>query len=245
MFRVHARREVNIEPMGDFETMGRRVRERRLRFGLTTKELAKRAGISRSTLVRLEAGQPTAASSVERIRMALQLYADHLVVPIGSEPFNIHRTDQKHWIVSVPKTAYQRGADDEDPQHVDDPVERRRLGNLGFQPLFTTILGIEMPDGVGSHFLMEVHGDTEINRHFGEEFVYCLKGPALVRVDGHDCVLNEGDAMTFDATIPHNYGCAPERKPSDPPSLLLIVISMRPGERPVWVWTPGEAKEQA
>lgn len=174
--------------------------------------------------------------------MALCLYTDHLEVPIGSDPFYVHRAPNGRWNVSVPKTAYQRGVRDEDPQHVDDPEERRRLGNLGFQPLFTTILGVEMPNGVGSHFLMELHGSTEITQHFGEEFIYCLKGPAIVTVDGRACPLGEGDAMTFDATLPHNYGCAPDRKSSDPPSVLLIVVTMRPGELPLWIWTPPEGE---
>lgn len=46
---------------------------------------------------------------------------------------------------------------------------------------------------------------SEPHRHAGDEFIFVMKGSLAVTVDGHDTVLDEGDAMSFDAGVPHSY----------------------------------------
>ncbi len=41
------------------------------------------------------------------------------------------------------------------------------------------------------------------NTHTGQEFDYILSGSLLLRLDGTDFVLNEGDSMYYNSTIPH------------------------------------------
>lgn len=43
------------------------------------------------------------------------------------------------------------------------------------------------------------------HRHPGSEFIFVLKGELTVSVDGHDELLHEGDAMSFDCSVPHTY----------------------------------------
>lgn len=215
----------------DFATVGARIRERRLKFGMSAQELADLAGVARYTLIRVESGKPCTEATLQKIRRALHLFTDQMTRPVESGPFAVHRAKDTHWSVSVPKAEYQRRVVDDDPLHVDDPAERRRLGALGFQPFFTAIFGSEIAGGVGGHALMELHQPSWVDRHYGEEFVYCLRGAATVVVEDAPCLLHEGDSMSFDATKPHQYLPASPTGPEDPIPLVLIVVSMRPGER--------------
>jgi len=57
-------------------------------------------------------------------------------------------------------------------------------------------------------FLVEVTPDTEdtpvhLNNHPGQEFNYVIEGTLLIRVDGHDLTLQEGDSLYFDSGLNH------------------------------------------
>lgn len=211
----------------DFATVGARVREARQKFGMSTQELADRAGVARYTVIRLEAGERCREATVQKIRRALWLFGDKMRLPFGTGPFAVHRAEATHWSVSIPKAEYQKRIRDDDPYHVDDPAERARLGGLGFQPFFTAHLGSEIPRGVGHHALMEFYRASWVDQHFGEEFVYCLRGRLTITVDGEPCTLDEGDSMSFDANLPHQY--LPDEATT--PVRVLLVVSLRAGER--------------
>lgn len=211
----------------DYSTIGARIKERRLRFGMSAQDLADRADVARYTLLRLESGKTVRPETVQKIRRALGLFGDQMRRPFETGPFAVHRAAETHWSVSIPKAEYQKRIVDDDPYHVDDPAERARLGKVGFQPFFTAILGSEIANGVGHPALMEFYRASWVDRHFGEEFVYCLRGTITIVVDGVPCTLEEGDSMAFDATLPHQY--LPDETES--PVQILIVVSFRPGER--------------
>ena len=217
--------------MFEFKDIGRNIRERRRRFGLSARELAEKAGISRNTFVRLEAGHPCHLATIEKLRRALSMAADQVLRPADPAPFRVHRSGDSRWSVAVPPSEYRRLREDEDPRHVNDPVERRRLGALGFQPAFTAVLDSELTGGVTSHAIIEVHGRGWVTNHYGEEFVYCLRGSVIVTVDEVPCRLEEGDALGFDATHPHRYEPAYEITPTTPIPLILAIVTMRPGEQ--------------
>ncbi len=53
---------------------------------------------------------------------------------------------------------------------------------------------------------VEPKSDAEsvhLNTHNGQEFNYVLSGTLLVRLDGTDLVLKEGDSLFYNSTIPH------------------------------------------
>ena len=215
----------------DWATIGKRIRERRLKFDLGTADLAAQAGVARYTLIRVEAGKPALPATLQKIRKALHLFPEQMTRPYAEGPFAVHRAADTRWGVAHAKATYQRQVEEGDRIHVNDAAERRRLGTLGFQPFFTAILDSELTGGVASHALMEFHRPSWVDRHFGEEFVYCLRGSLTITVDGVPWTLDEGDAMSFDATLPHQYAPAGPLQPNDPVPLILLVVSLRPGER--------------
>lgn len=215
----------------NFETIGRRIREARQKFGLSLTELSRLAGVARYTLLRLEQGKPARPETIAKLRTALHLFTDQLLRPFAEGPFAVHRAAETKWSVSHSKASYQKQLEEDNPYHVNDVSERRRLGQLGFQPFFTAVLDSELTNGIASHALMEFHKASWVDRHFGEEFVYCLRGSLTIKVDGVPCVLQEGDAMSFDARLPHQYFPTQEVGPGDPVPQVLIVVSRRPGEK--------------
>lgn len=217
----------------DFERAGRRIRERRLRHGMTTAELAEKAGVTRQTIVRVEAGHSCKAETFHRVRSALRLFTDFLVR--DDPPFDFcvqHDPATAHWSVSRRKTTYQRHGIIADPVHEDDPAERMRLGKLGFQPFFTCLFDSELPGGIMNQGLMEIYHETWVDSHPGEEFVFCLKGRAKMIVRGEEFVLEEGGSLTFHAIEPHQYAPAEPLGPDDPPVLILIVLALPPKRSP-------------
>ena len=46
---------------------------------------------------------------------------------------------------------------------------------------------------------------SEPHQHGVEELVYVLKGTLSVTVDEEKMTLAEGDAMSFDSSVPHSY----------------------------------------
>jgi mannose-6-phosphate isomerase-like protein (cupin superfamily) len=140
----------------------------------------------------------------------------------------VHRTEEAHWVVSHSKSRYQKRTPEEDPIHVDDPTERRRLGHLGFQPFYTAILNSSLPSGLTEHAMMEIHQPSWVDSHYGEEFIYCLRGEVTITVNGHPCELKEGDAMCFEAKHPHQYQPTHPLEKDDQPALILIVVTKKP-----------------
>lgn len=50
-----------------------------------------------------------------------------------------------------------------------------------------------------------------LNTHNGHEFNYVLEGRLLLSVDGHELILNEGDSLYFDASLPHGMKALGEK----------------------------------
>lgn len=45
--------------------------------------------------------------------------------------------------------------------------------------------------------------EMHLNSHNGQEFNFVIEGKMLLKVEGHELILNEGDSLYFDATQPH------------------------------------------
>jgi mannose-6-phosphate isomerase-like protein (cupin superfamily) len=64
---------------------------------------------------------------------------------------------------------------------------------------------------------------SELHRHEGAELVYVLKGQLAVSVDEQDTILQEGDAMYFDASAPHSY-----RRDGRSACTAIVVVAPQP-----------------
>ncbi len=77
--------------------LGERIARYRLRQNWTQAELAKEAGVSRRTLIRLEGGESTQLTNLIRVLRALGLLAniDDLVPPPTPSPLELLRSEKK------------------------------------------------------------------------------------------------------------------------------------------------------
>lgn len=229
----------------DYKVIGKRMHARRKALGISTKVLAERAGIARYTVIRLEEGKPCTAATLKKIRMALHMFTDQLTRPASiSDNFAVHRADEMKWTVSKSKGQYQKQLVEDDPAHVNDEKERHRLGAVGFQPFFTAVLDSEMDGGTMSQAIMEFHKPSWVDRHYGEEFVYCLRGKVKILVDGDECELSPGDAMSFSALKNHQYFPVEFDEQGRAPQ-ILVVVALRPSDIKVinqrmWSWQAQE-----
>jgi transcriptional regulator with XRE-family HTH domain len=94
--------------------LGARLRRRRVDLALTQAELARRAGIAKRTVERLEVGASVQTSRLVRVLRALDLLAglDALVPPVRARPMEHLRRDGK------PR---QRGSSTTPRERADEP----------------------------------------------------------------------------------------------------------------------------
>ena len=198
--------------------VGQRLRRTRLRQGLSVRDLAGAAGMSKTSVVRLEAGEPVRPSTVLRACRALGLHVGRLadLSDEGTGPVAVHRLADDRW------------ADMADPggpllsaHRPLTPDERARaVADGASSPI--NILRARLPEGRVSPSVLELYGPSELRSHVGEEFVYVLAGRVRLEVGGRAYELAEGEAMTFWSAERHRY--APADADAVPARLLSVRV---------------------
>ena len=163
--------------------LGARLREQRLKGGLTLAQVAEQSGFGKAYLSRIENGlKVPPIGTLSRIADVLGIEAASLL------------TDEAHSVpwegVSVVRRAEKRttvlggSAFGYDYSALTDSTQGRAL-----QPFLFTF-----PDKVDKFVFFE---------HEGEEMVYLLTGRVEWQVGVHKYVLEPGDCIHFDSRIPH------------------------------------------
>ncbi len=203
--------DVGAGPIGD------RLRRIRSRQGLSIRELASRAEISKNSVVRLEQGRGTHPTTVLRVCTALGIHIDRLVEATsdGLTLAAVHRQSDDRWYDMTDFGAGTLAGADR-PLNSD---ERRTAVEAGHAVVPLNILRSRLPEGRVLPTILELYGPSERRSHPGEEFVYVLEGRVRVEVGPETFVLEAGESLTFHSAEPHAY--APEG--GAVPSRLLSV----------------------
>lgn len=216
------------DPLADRRKLfGRRMRAIRERAGLTVRDVARDAGIDKNTVCRLEAGLPIREST----RLKICEFFGVLPLPLEhhleerhlGKHFARHRPERERWF----RLRTQGGSPTDiiDSDDIQDPHERRRLGQLGFAAQFIKRLGVDRPNGWLRAALVEIHGPGETaSQRSGEAFVYSLRGSIRFFVGEESFVVDEGSAATFDRTVPHRH--EPIREQADAPPVLILYVQV-------------------
>jgi transcriptional regulator with XRE-family HTH domain/predicted Fe-Mo cluster-binding NifX family protein len=182
--------------------VGRKLRELRSRQGLSLRALADRSGLNVNTLSMVENGKSSpSVSTLQQLALALD-------VPIAaffeSEPVKkrvfFTPSDQR------PQAAFGR-------TQMQNLV--KDLAGSAVQP-FVVIL--KPKTGSGERMIV----------HTGHEFVYCLAGSILYRIEDQDYILKPGDSLVFEAHLPHSW----ENNAEDTAQILLILYPSDEREEP-------------
>ena len=173
--------------------VGRRLKEIRLRRGLSLRALADRSRLNVNTLSLVENGKSSPSVGT------LQQMAEALEVPITA---SVKQPRSRNAWYTLRQTS--------DLWHPSAAPAWKTFGKglagNAVQPFLITL-----EPGVGS-------GDTLIV-HTGHEFVFCLSGSVYYKVDQHDFELRMGDSLVFESHLPHCW----ENKVAEPAQVLLIL----------------------
>jgi transcriptional regulator with XRE-family HTH domain len=208
------------------ETLGDRLRRARLRQGLSIRDLATAAGLSKTSIVRLEQGGTTYPITIVKVCAALGLHLASLANSSGEGNENavVHRHTDDRWFDLTNFGAGPLGGEDRPLA----PSERANFVASGAGvPLL--ILKSRLPEGKLLSTIIEVFTPSEPRQHPGEEFVFVLEGNAQITVGKEIFLLEQGESIVFRSAEPHAY--APN--PNIPTySLPVRLLSVRLDDRP-------------
>jgi len=174
------------------EGIGDRLREERVKAGISQRELARRLGLSASLISQLESGQSRPSVGT--------LYS--IVTELGVSLDQVIRGE--HY---APDGNGGSAADS-------GPAARSPVAHPGERPAIDLDSGVRWEeltaDQEGIDFLhvtYEVGGastsDESSIRHAGREYGYVMTGTLGIRIGFQEYELQSGDSIAFDSTIPH------------------------------------------
>lgn len=172
------------------DTISHRLREERVRAGISQRELARRLGLSASLISQLESGQSRPSVGT--------LYS--IVTELGVSLDRVIRGGD------YPATVDGDGAGQKDRSPVAHPGERAAIeldSGVHWEEL-----AADAEEGIDFlHATYEVGGastpDASLMRHHGREYGYVLSGTLSVQIGFQKHELDAGDSIAFDSTIPH------------------------------------------
>lgn len=201
--------------------IGQRIKASRIQQGISVRDLAERAKISKTSVVNLEQGR-CRPLTILKVCVALGLHIERFLDDDQVSPkadVAIHRREDDRWfnlsdLVSGPLIKQDRPLSDEERNkfHHDGIVAQM----LMFKSRF--------PDSNFWIGIIELSGPSEAREHPGEEFVYVLDGSAQISVGKELYKLEKGESICLDPRRIHSYAPTKGEKTS-----LLCVRINRPG----------------
>jgi transcriptional regulator with XRE-family HTH domain len=180
-----------------YTELGDRLRVARTARGLSLRSLADKLGVSPSLISQVERGlaRPS-VNTLYAMARALDVSFDELLFPDvrpTSEPSPSRRDEPTAWS-AMPAHPVQRGGD-------------RKSIRLASGVVWERLTAESIPNVDFLYVTYEVGGASspveEFQRHGGQEWGYVLSGRLGVTIGFDDYVLEPGDAIALDSTIPH------------------------------------------
>lgn len=172
------------------DALGERLREERVKAGISQRELARRLGLSPSLISQLESGQSRpSVGTLYSIVTELGVSLDHVIRGGGTDG-----------------AAGGRDAAADERSPVVHPGERPAIDlDSGVR---WEELAADHEEGIDFlHAIYEVGGastpDRSLMRHHGREFGYVMSGTLGIEIGFKVYELEAGDSIGFDSTVPH------------------------------------------
>jgi transcriptional regulator with XRE-family HTH domain len=189
-------RQVGSQPEAGYLGMGDRLRLARESQGLSLRGLARRLGVSPSLISQVETGRAKpSVDTLYAIASELSISLDELLFPDTRPSFAEPR--RAHAVEVLPRLP-------------PDPVQRsigRSTIRLASGVVWERLTTASISSADFLHVTYEVGGasspEHEFQRHTGVEFGYVVSGVLGVTIAFDDYVLDAGDSIAFDSTVPH------------------------------------------
>jgi transcriptional regulator with XRE-family HTH domain len=179
------------------ERLGSRVKELRKRRGLTLEEFAERSGVSRAMISKLERGEKNPTLVV----------ATKLAEGFGVTLSQLVGMEERREVVVVPR---------EKRMVMRDPETgfERQLLSPSFGGRGVEFIRNVVPQGSTS-------GEFPPHRSGVEEYIVVEKGILRAVIEGEEYLLEEGDALYFEADVSHRFDNAGDGECS----YYLVIVS--------------------
>lgn len=161
--------------------MGLRIKQHRKKNEISLRDLAKKVGLSASFLSQVEGGKTyPSLQSLKKIADALHTTIGNLLGETGS----------------IANTPVLKGKNRKALKHIGKGVELQFLSSLDKNHSLEPCI----------HKLEKnaISGDPPF-QHFGQEFVYVLRGAIELILGDDKYVMSEGDCIYFDSNIKHSF----------------------------------------
>ena len=175
-------------PVDALDGIGDRLREERVKAGLSQRELARRLGLSASLISQLESGvSKPSVGTLYAIVTELDVSLDRII----------------------------RGDDYTEPTRAEETEEDAPVARTGQRQVIDLASGVrweELTAGSeeGVDFLLATYDvggsstpDRSLMRHTGREYGYIVSGTLSVQIGFQEYELGPGDSIAFDSTTPH------------------------------------------
>ena len=183
----------------DYPEMGEHLREARRGRNLSLRVLADRLGVSPSLISQIETGRANPSVST------LYAIADELDVSLDELLFNDRRAAEPVSAAPAPSEGTPSGTMAQAP-----PVQRassRHRIRLASGVQWERLTTLSEPGVEFLHVTYEVGGASSppdaFQRHPGHEWGYVLSGRLQVRIGFDEYILEPGDAISINSSIPH------------------------------------------
>ena len=163
--------------------LGRKIRDLRLRRGLTVQQLAEATGLSKGFVSQVENGRTSPSlATLQDLARSLETSVAYLVVEEDLVPYVVRRAERPSMSVNGSGSRVE----------VMSAQPRRNL----------ELLHAELPPGVSMGHKRQFH--------HGEEVVLCVEGRISLSCGDHVVMLDAGDSCHFDGRVPHSIENAGE-----------------------------------
>ncbi len=175
------------------DAIGDRLREERVRAGLSQRELARRLGVSASLISQLENGQSkpsvgTLYSIVTELGISLDSVIRGTEAPVGAEP-SAPGTEQHTTASPLVRSDEHQSIELESGVRWEELTATHEEG-IDFLLATYDVGGSSTPD-------------ESLMRHHGREYGYVISGTLGVKIGFTEYELGPGDSIAFDSTRPH------------------------------------------
>jgi len=167
--------------------VGESVKAIRKKKGLSLKDLSQRTGVDAGLLTEIEKGEVSPPlGTIIKVAKALDTKMGYFISGGEDLPYTIVRKDDRKLV-----SRFDTGKTDRYGYEFSSLAPYKK--NRHMEPL---IVKLEPSDIEG-----------ERSTHDGQEFIYVLEGTMEVRLEGEVHLLEPGDAIYYDSTVPHLVKC--------------------------------------
>jgi transcriptional regulator with XRE-family HTH domain len=182
--------------------IGERIRSLRKAKGLSIAEVAEQSGISESTISGIERHMVSPPlGNIVSLATVFGISVGEFFGESGDSPYCIVRSDDRKTVSRFNSTDGKSGG-----------YSYQSLGykkkNRHMEPFLVTINPTESQQ-------------TEPNQHIGEEILFILEGQVEIKLIDKTEILNPGDSIYYDSTLPHVVSCHGK----EPATMLAVVYA--------------------